>query len=156
MEYRNLKSTDYQEFSTLNREIQEIHYKAEPEIFKPSKEIITVHEYEKIMNDPKRKVRLAFLNNKVIGYYMYEILDKEENYYRYKTRELYIHHFGIGKEFQGKGLGEQMIQDIILFSKSENISLLTITVWTFNQIAKKFYQKNGFDVFHEKMRLKTN
>jgi ribosomal protein S18 acetylase RimI-like enzyme len=48
------------------------------------------------------------------------------------------------KEFQGKGIAQQLMNVVFDFCKKENYQVLWLGVWEHNIRAQKFYEKNGF------------
>jgi diamine N-acetyltransferase len=48
------------------------------------------------------------------------------------------------KEFQGKGIAQQLMNVVLDFCKKENYQVLWLGVWEHNIRAQKFYEKNGF------------
>lgn len=53
---------------------------------------------------------------------------------------------GIREKFRGKGIGKRLFIDLDLWAKENNISRLELTVMCPNSIAKKLYEKNGFQI----------
>jgi len=58
-------------------------------------------------------------------------------------RRLYLHHFGIAKEFQGKGLSKPLLQESLLFAKTTGLQI-KLEVHKNNKIACNLYEKYGF------------
>ncbi len=58
-------------------------------------------------------------------------------------RRLYLHHFGIHPEFQGRGLSHLLAQACINFGKNTGLQM-KLEVHKDNQIAKNLYEKYGF------------
>ena len=53
---------------------------------------------------------------------------------------------GIREKFRGKGIGKKLFCELDLWAKENNISRLELTVMCPNSMAKKLYEKNGFEV----------
>jgi ribosomal protein S18 acetylase RimI-like enzyme len=58
-------------------------------------------------------------------------------------RRIYLHHFGIKRELQGKGLAKPLLEASIDFAKQQNLQL-KIEVHRQNSIALNLYKKYGF------------
>ena len=66
---------------------------------------------------------------------------------RLEDRNLHIGRFLIAPHKQGQGLGRKVFQDFIQqIFENEGIDSISLTVFESNPIAKKLYQKEGFDV----------
>ena len=61
-------------------------------------------------------------------------------------RRIALHHFGIKKEFQGKGFGTQLANESLRFIKEKG-SQVKLEVHKNSLIAKKLYEKLGFFAF---------
>jgi len=55
--------------------------------------------------------------------------------------------FYVAKEFRGKGLAEKMIKKIKEFAGEKRYKTIVLDVFKNNERAKKFFQKQGFQVF---------
>ncbi len=64
--------------------------------------------------------------------------------------ELYIGNIAIKNEYQGKGLGYCLMQEIIKRAKNQNCSLLTLEVRKSNVTARKLYEKCGLSLVGER------
>jgi ribosomal protein S18 acetylase RimI-like enzyme len=58
-------------------------------------------------------------------------------------RRLYLHHFGILPEFQGKGLAKLLMAESMKFAKQTGLQI-KLEVHTTNLKAINLYKKNGF------------
>jgi len=59
-------------------------------------------------------------------------------------RRMYLHHFGIKKEFQGKGLSNFLCEHCVNFAKNNKLQL-KLEVHKQNQKAIELYKKFGFN-----------
>jgi [ribosomal protein S18]-alanine N-acetyltransferase len=58
-------------------------------------------------------------------------------------RRIYMHHFGIAPDFQGKGLAKPLLEASIDFAKKQDLQI-KIEVHRLNKIASNLYKKYGF------------
>ncbi len=66
---------------------------------------------------------------------------------RLEDRNLHIGRFFINPQKQGQGLGSQALRKFVsLAFENEDIDTISLNVFESNPIAKKLYQKEGFDV----------
>lgn len=59
-----------------------------------------------------------------------------------------IKRFYVAKEFRGKGLAQKMLEKIKDFAKKKNYKTIMVDIFQNNERAKKFFQKQGFEVFN--------
>lgn len=58
-------------------------------------------------------------------------------------RRIYLHHFGIKPEYQGKGLSKYLVKESIQFAKDKGLQV-KLEVHKNNEIALKLYKDFGF------------
>jgi len=62
----------------------------------------------------------------------------------YDGRRLYLHHFGILPEYQGRGLSKELLNESLSFVKRTGVQV-KLEVHRKNNIALKLYKKSGFE-----------
>ncbi|RLI76976.1 N-acetyltransferase [Archaeoglobales archaeon] len=60
------------------------------------------------------------------------------------TRVGEIHELFVHPEWRGRGIGKELLTTAIEYAKSKNRFLIELWVGETNELAKRFYQKNGF------------
>jgi len=58
-------------------------------------------------------------------------------------RRLYLHHFGIGKIFQGKGLSKPLLEESLKFAGKTGLQI-KLEVHKDNSVARQLYEKYNF------------
>jgi len=86
------------------------------------------------------KIIINKINNdeKLIGFVI--VSDKNE----FKDQEIHIHRFGIAEEYQFRGYGKKLLEELIHICLSENFNSITLNVNENNYSAINFYKKNHF------------
>ena len=85
--------------------------------------------------------------NEVIGYMKLNAgpaqteLQKEDSF---ELERIYVL-----KDYQGKGIGRQLLDKAIQLAKEKKASYIWLGVWEENKSAIQFYKKNGFIAFDE-------
>lgn len=59
------------------------------------------------------------------------------------SRRLYLHHFGILPEYQGKGLSNMLMEKSMQYAKETKLQI-KLEVHKQNSVARKLYEKYGF------------
>jgi len=103
------------------------------------------------LGDPKRGDNHSVINQTIeLGGKLVLIKTIEENkivgssWMTSDGRRLYLHHFGISPELQGKGLGKILLQESIKFAKQLGLQV-KLEVHRSNYKAIKLYKKYGFE-----------
>jgi ribosomal protein S18 acetylase RimI-like enzyme len=83
---------------------------------------------------------VAIKQNKVVGFAYLKIEKRLNN--RYFSATLGI---GIDEAIRGKGLGSQLMENLLKLAQEENIKEISLTVLVDNEIALHLYKKHGFE-----------
>ena len=96
--------------------------------------------YYRIINH-LRYGRFAYLNDIIVGAITWKY-DKFGN-----ENSVYIMTINVLENYKRHKIGTQLLQELIrLHKKMKEISYINLHVHVQNEIAKKFYEKNGFEV----------
>ena len=152
MKIRLANLDDAETLSLLNNEVQDIHAREFPQIFKPpSKDTFSASEISDLIKKENCIILVAEASEQIIGYIFAEITNFPETSIRYNIDVLYIQHITVKKDFRTQGVGRLLIKNIVNFAKEKSISMVMLDVWLFNKQASDFFKKLGFSVFNERM-----
>ncbi len=92
----------------------------------------------------------AFYKEMIKDNVQYYFLKKEEEFIGYLKlveleTELRLQRIYLLKEWQGKGHGQLFMDKAIAVAKKQNKSSIILDVWSKNEKAIKFYERNGFE-----------
>lgn len=73
-----------------------------------------------------------------VGYFWFQLFERPFG------REAFIYDFKIFEEFRGRGYGNQAMAAMDEMAKSMNIAKISLHVFAHNQIARKLYEKAGY------------
>ncbi len=137
--------------NTLNREVQELHHKIDPQLFKSADKSDIREDVKKLIMNPQGGVLIAFESDKAQGFVSYGERLFPESGLIHTTRMLFIHHMGVQEAFRAKGIGSALIQSLQKIADRRKIKHIQLNVWTLNLDAKRFFQKRGFRTINEIM-----
>jgi len=138
---------------SLNIEVQNLHVRFEPQIFKePDRDEIKAF-FREVLKDKNREIFICCDEQQPIGYILLQIGGHEGHAFCYTQKWIYIDQIGVTKEFRGKGVGKKLIEAARDYARKHHINRIMLDVWSVNENAKAFFKKQGFNIFHEKMRL---
>ena len=150
---RQGKLDDIGEVNILRKEVNDLHVKGEPKIFKGFS--VELQEYIKEFagKDKNKSFIVCEENKKICGYAMLEIISKEETSYKYASKYLEVHELGVSKAVQGKGYGKRLMLEIEKIAKDYDVDEIRLDAWSFNEYAINFYKRNNYKVYREYFRL---
>ncbi len=99
------------------------------------------------------KCYLAIENDKVVGLIMGCIVKYEEyDYLDYKCPKMgEVTELVVSKNVRDKGIGKLLLNNMEEYFKSKNCEYIKIDVFSYNENAIKFYEKDGY---HNRMEIK--
>ena len=143
---------DAQILSALNVNVQKIHADAYPQLFKqPLSPSYVVPFMQRQLIDPSNLFYIASLDGVDIGYIFARIVERPENLMMYAWKYIYIEHISIDPQYQRKGYGQQLLEEVYRFAKGKGIHTIALDVWGFNRQSQFFFEKNGFEPYNHKL-----
>jgi ribosomal protein S18 acetylase RimI-like enzyme len=155
MKIRKAVAGDFPLVLELNREIQALHAKAEPSLFKPADHLnLSAERFRASVADPELRIYVAETEQgAAAGYVFAETPVRAESPYRFPARILYVHHLGVGHAHRGRGVGKRLMAHLVEQAKRDGFERIELDVWSFNRSARAFYAAAGFLTFNERMSL---
>ena len=145
---RKAEADDAKEIQPLYLELMNLHAANLPNIFTSE----TTVDIEEIKNDicEFEYFYVVTIDSKVIGYMKGRYKNIEESHF-VKTRDMILlTDLIIKEEYRNHGVGKKMLNFIEEEAKIKNISCIEIPVYSFNEQAKSFYTKNGYNAYVER------
>jgi len=132
------------------KEFMDFHSKIDPYFARNEEGHSKFEEWVKdLMKSDTAKVLVALKDGQVVAYSLSQInkrppLFKEVDYG-------YVYDLAVKKEYRRKGIGEQMLAEILGWFKSHQITRIELMVLAKNHVAFSFWEKHGFKVFLNRM-----
>ena len=129
---KKLDESYYSELYSLEEEIFSYHQKMRPDLFKEipfSKEI-----YHTLVHHDQYAIYGYFLEEELV---VVIYVNKRENFY-------YIDDIVVKSIYQNQGIASTLFKYVEQMALKEGIDRIELDVWSFNEKAIEFYQKNGY------------
>ena len=139
--------------NVLRRQVNELHVKGKPEVFKPGFTDELRDYIHVIRNDPKQEIVVAELNGKICGFAILNHIVRPENPFMYVRDYLDVDEFGVDGECRRQGVASAMIGFIHAYAKEKGYSRLELNMWEFNRGALAFYESAGFRTFRRYLEI---
>ena len=152
IEIRRAAMQDAQILSALNLHVQKIHADAYPQLFKqPASPTFAVPFMQRQLIDPSNLFYIASLEGVDIGYLFARTVERPENLLMFAWKFIYIEHISISPQYQRKGYGQRLLEEIVYFAKEEGVKTIVSDIWIFNRQSQNFFKKQGFEIYNYKL-----
>jgi GNAT superfamily N-acetyltransferase len=149
---RRASKADAAAISRLNADVQAVHAAALPGWFKPpGAGTLPPEAAAELIEDPDSLVFLAELGSEPAGYAYAEVIRRPEEPWRETYEMVYLHHISVRPEFRRKGVGKALVGAWRAAAEELGIALLALDVWSFNEDARRFFQRQGFNAYNERL-----
>ena len=155
MNIRFAEINDLDRVNELRRQVNEIHVKGKPEVFKPGfSDELRDHVYT-VFSDPDKRILVSEADGVICAFAVLARVAKPENPYMFERRYLDIDEFCVDAAYRRKGVASEMIAFIRGYAKSEGFDRVELNMWEFNRDALEFYEKVGFTTYRRYMEMKV-
>jgi GNAT superfamily N-acetyltransferase len=141
IEIRTARLEDAAAISLLNREVQDKHAEAIPELFKSAG--LEPGDALAILRQPRNLVFLAVQDGEPAGYIYAELRDLPETPLTFGYRTVHIHHIAVRRGQRRAGIGQALLARTAVAARDAGASRLTADYWTFNEEAAAFFARQG-------------
>jgi len=143
----NAKLKDIENLYSVYNETFVLHKHALPDrIIDNESKSDDISYLKHLISDKTYKIFIAHKDNEIVGY---AIVNKVKE----KSLIANIKDIGVTEKHHRKGIGDKLLQHIIIWCNKNKITKLELSVFAFNKKAIKFYKKNNFIPISHKMAL---
>jgi ribosomal protein S18 acetylase RimI-like enzyme len=137
----------------LNREVQDLHHRLQPEVFKPWEHESIAKALKEMLQSADLLAFVARYEEQKAGYILLRVMESPENAFAFADRLIYIDQISVKVEFRGKGIGKALVNRALEVAREEGITKVSLDHWTINEGARTFFGKAGFKYYNERMEL---
>lgn len=128
-------------------EVNALHHEGRPDLFKGGVTKYDEKELIKRIGDKDNPIIVAHdEEDRVVGYVMLELEDKQETHLKPACRTLYIDDLCVDKEARGQGIGKTLYLKAKEIAEKMNCHNLTLHSWGLNENATSFYEHLGMKI----------
>ena len=147
---RKANKTDIKRIIELLHQVNMVHHRIRPDLFKPHTTKYNEQELEVLLNDSSRPVFVYEEegNGKgmVLGYAFCQITEIKDNILIQDTKTLYIDDICVDETARGKHIGKALFDHVHDYARSIGCHNITLNVWEGNEPALCFYRNMGMGV----------
>lgn len=152
MNIRRAALSDAHTLSRLNLDVQRLHARALPHLFKPPPgEDFALQFMREQLADSQNYFFICQHDGEDVGYIFARIIERPENSFFYGWKYLYIDHISVRPCQRGRGFGRKLMETVYELAKIEGLSTIALETWAFNQDAQAFFRQVGFETTNIRM-----
>jgi ribosomal protein S18 acetylase RimI-like enzyme len=145
-------TADAEVISSLNADVQAIHWAALPSRFKPpGLETFPPTAAAALLAQSNNVVFISEVDSIPVGYAYAEVIHRPETSLHHAYDMVYLHHISVRPEHRKRGLGGALMDAVRSAASEKGISLVALDVWTFNEEARSFFRRHGFTSYNERL-----
>lgn len=150
---RSPKSEDYDRFSNIMDQVQQLHVEWRPDVYKPSSPLITREVFEEILKEENWFVAEA--DGMVVG--VLEIMVRHVESPSQVTKDiLFISSMVVDQAYRGNGIGHLFFEKVKQLKEERGYDAIELQVNAKNRLAYEMYKNYGFTEKSINMELKQN
>ena len=125
-------------------QVLEVHHSGRPDIFKADTKKYTDEQLKEILKDDSKPIFVAVdENNNVLGYAFCILQQHLNDNVLTDIKTLYIDDLCVDENTRGKHIGHSLYEFVLDYAKKIGCYNVTLNVWSCNESAIKFYEKQG-------------
>lgn len=149
---RRASTVDAEVLSSLNVDVQTIHWSALPTRFKPpSPDTFPPSAAAELLAEPNNLVFIAEVDSLPVGYAYAEVIHRPETPMTYADDLVYLRHLSVRPSYRKQGLGLSLIDAVRSAASERGITIIALDVWMFNEDARSFFRRHGFTSYNERL-----
>lgn len=148
---RRATTNDAALIATLIADVQALHAAALPRQFKPVGQVSYAKEAAAFLAKPESLVFIAEIADDPAGFVHAEMMRRPETSLLYAERVIFIHTITVRPSYRRGGVGTALMEAVRATGQTLRIELFTLHVWMFNEAARQFFRRQGFDACSELM-----
>lgn len=149
---RRANKNDIKQIINLLHQVDMVHNRIRPDLFKPDTTKYDEQELCKLFNDSSKPI-FVFDDGGVLGYAFCQITDNKNDKLLQDAKTLYIDDICVDESARGRHVGKSLFEFVCNYAQSIGCHNITLNVWTGNDAALSFYKAMGMQVQKTTMEL---
>lgn len=142
---RKANKEDFKQIHELVMQVHKIHVENRNDIYKDI-DPLDINTFEEEILNANNIYLVAEYNKEIIGICFAELKKVLNNKIMKDRRIINISDICVKKEYQKKGIGKKLYNEILNLAKELRIDSIELMVWEFNNNAINFYKSIGMQV----------
>ena len=153
MHIRLAEQKDLDKINELRRQVNELHVKGKPEVFKPGFPQELEDYIHAIWDDPEKEIVVAETDGAVCGFAVLHHMHRPPTPYMAERNYLDVDECGVDAAYRRQGVATALIAFIRDYARDKGFHRIELNMWEFNRDALAFYEAAGFSTYRRYMEM---
>jgi ribosomal protein S18 acetylase RimI-like enzyme len=154
MVIRRASDGDVDTLVELNADVQEIHRRIRPDLFKQSRTPEIADAFRSMLTSEDHSVFICEVEGEAIGYFVLCIVRRQEHAFKYAETFMELDQVCIRSAHRRSGIGRAIMEKARELAHSQGIRRLDLSVWTENENAVESFGRMGFGEYCKRMTMR--
>lgn len=150
---RRAKTADIPAIISLLHQVNMVHHRLRPDLFKPHTTKYNEQEVAALIADELTPV-FVYDEGGVLGYAICQIDEVRSDRLLQDGKTLYIDDICVDESARGRHIGKALFDFVSEYARSAGCTSITLNVWAGNEAAMAFYQRMGMQVQKTGMEMR--
>lgn len=150
---RRAKIEDIPAIISLLHQVNMVHHRLRPDLFKPHTTKYNEQEVEALIADELTPV-FVYDEGGVLGYAFCQIQEVRGDRLLQDGKTLYLDDICVDESARGRHIGKALFDFVRAYAQLAGCSSLTLNVWAGNDVAMAFYQRMGMQIQKTGMEMR--
>ena len=157
---RHAEVSDAEAIHALAAGVQDLHAAALPHLFKAGGGVSVAEIAGRLADAPgaghywvATTSTTDVVEGAVIGHAYARLMDEPESLWRYAHRYVALDELSVAASARGVGVGAGLWAAVRAWAVEAGAARVVVNVWSFNEAARRFYVREGFTPFHERLSV---
>ncbi len=150
---RRARREDAEQILALLYQVEEIHRQGRPDLFRVHGVKFTMTELCAVMEDEATPVFVADVEGNVAGYVFGIVNETKDSPMLFDMKTLHLEDVCVDEGFRGGGIGTALMEYVTAWARENGFDRLDLDVWEFNDGARRFYERLGFETQKRRMDM---
>ena len=149
---RRASKEDIHRIIELLHQVNMVHHKIRPDLFKPHTTKYSEQELEAMLDDDSKPIFVCD-DGMVLGYAFCQISEVRNDQLLEDAKTLYIDDICVDENARGNHVGKALYEYVRNYAQSVGCHNITLNVWEGNEPALHFYENMGMHVQKQTMEI---
>ena len=152
IEVRLARVEDAEAIHALAAAVQDLHAAALPELFKGGGGARVAEITARLAaSAAQQRYWVAVRGTTIVGHAYARLVEEPESLWRHAHREAILDELAVAAEERSQGIGARLWAAVREWAEAGGAARVVVNVWGFNAEARRFYVREGFAPFHERL-----